>query len=181
MGNSGTNWFSWIKCQQLGQVDDVRPEKKKSDVNETSEGFTSGNFFNCSLIAQISLSRNPSKGYVWFAVAHHQLGFFIQLPWVMAQVKLWVESCPLVVSLNYWSTGKASNRLRLTGFFGGKERIWLQMFKQTLYMFHILKKVNLNFSKLVIFISVSFCLFSFFVLFCFFFHVIFNCFSFLSN
>ena len=75
MGNSGTNWFSWIKCQQLGQVDDVRPEKKKSDVNETSEGFTSGNFFNCSLIAQISLSRNPSKGYVRFAVAHHQLGF----------------------------------------------------------------------------------------------------------
>ena len=69
MGNSGTNWFSWIKCQQLGQVDDVRPEKKKSDVNETSEGFTSGNFFNCSLIAQISLSRNPFKGYVWFGTS----------------------------------------------------------------------------------------------------------------
>ena len=69
MGNSGTNWFSWIKCQQLGQVDDVRPEKKKSDVNETSEGFTSGNFFNCSLIAQISLSRNPFEGYVWFGTS----------------------------------------------------------------------------------------------------------------
>ena len=70
-----------------------------------------------------------------------------------------VESCPLVVSLNYWSTGKASNRSGFTGFFGGKGKMWLQMFKQVLYMFQILKKLNLNFSKLVIFISVLFCFF----------------------
>ena len=42
------------------------------------------------------------------------------------------------------------------------------MFKQILYIFHILKKLHLNFSKLVIFISVSFFLFSSFVFFLFF-------------
>ena len=36
------------------------------------------------------------------------------------------------------------------------------MFKQILYIFHILKKLNLNFSKLVIFISVSFCFYYYF-------------------
>ena len=35
------------------------------------------------------------------------------------------------------------------------------MFKQILYIFHILKKLHLNFSKLVIFISVSFCFYLF--------------------
>ena len=45
MCNSGANWFSWINCLQLRQLDDVRPEKKEFRPNGTFQGFTSGNFF----------------------------------------------------------------------------------------------------------------------------------------
>ena len=34
MCNSGAIWFSWINCLQFGQLDDVRPEKKNSDLTE---------------------------------------------------------------------------------------------------------------------------------------------------
>ena len=73
MCNSGANWFSWINCLQLRQLDDARPEKKEFRPNGTFQGFTSGNFFNCSLTAWINLSRKPFKGYVWFSTSSFRM------------------------------------------------------------------------------------------------------------
>ena len=83
MCNSGANWFSWINCLQLRQLDDVRPEKKEFRPNGTFQGFTSGNFFISSKSWKNLTWIFPSWSFSFLSLSvfiiffsHHILLFF---------------------------------------------------------------------------------------------------------